>query len=282
VKYRRISTRPDRTTEPHSRIPDSIYSVLSAFTAYEVKLWIALKAREWRKDGTRRGFVKKSLNRIARDIGISRAAAQRAFRGLKGKGLAEWAGFGIRLLEPDFTTGFTTGFTTEELRRRRPSARPGVAVSKAVSDRSGRPATTVIPFPPNESGCGRSVLTIRHARNEPAHAVDTREVPDNNALNGGARVRKKLPRAPAEAQSQRKDGANMRDEKDSSDELDERPLSREEMHEALRRVHERANTSAAQAAAAREDEKAAERQKQSDRLEFLRKQAAELKKGESP
>ena len=74
----------------------------------------------------------------------------------------------------------------------------------------------------------------------------------------------------------------MRDEKDSSDELDERPLSREEMHEALRRVHERANTSAAQAAAAREDEKAAERQKQSDRLEFLRKQAAELKKGESP
>lgn len=277
MKYRRNPARRDRSTEPHSRIPDSIYSVLSSFKPYELKLWLALKSREWRKDGSRRGLVKKSLNRIARDIGMSRDAAQRAFRLLKDKELVEWAGFGIRLLEPDFTKGFTTALTTEDHRRRRPSRRPGVAVSKAVSDRSQRPATTVIPFPGNESGCGRSVLTIRRARDEPTHAVDAPKGYADNAPRKSARGYARGSAAlSSNTRSQRKDKAEMVDETDSTETLDVIPLDREAAFELLKKVRARAEAAADEAAAKREADRAAVRQKEADRIAELKRQGAEL------
>lgn len=278
MKYRRSSNRPDRQTEPHSRIPDSIYfDVLPFLTGSEVKLWMALKSREWRKDGTRRGLVKKSLNRIASDIRMSRTAVQRAFAGLRKKGVAEWAGYGIRLLEPSFTTAVTTGFTTEDHRLRRPTNGPGVARKWAVSDRHYGPAATVIPFSPNESGCGRSDLTIRRARDEPTHAVDVPNVPAYQALRRSARASARSSRAlPDNSHSSGKDKAEMPDENNSNEKLDATPLDRETMRKLLQQVRARAEAAADEGAAKREASIAASRQKDTDRRAELRRQADEL------
>lgn len=278
MKYRRSSTRRDRSTEPHSRIPDAIYfDVLPFLNGNEVKLWLALKSREWRKDGTRRGLVKKSLNRIAADIKMNRSSLQRAFRGLKKKALVEWAGFGIRLLEPNFTTAVTTGFTTETFRRRRPLDEPGVAQIAASTGRLLRPGTTVIPFRGNESGCGRSDLTIRRARDEPARAVDTRNDFDHHASRGSARASAQGSGALLEnAHSKRKDSAEMREENNSRDELDVRPLDRETMHELLKKIRARAEAAADEGAAKRDADKALEWKKDADRRAELRRQAEEL------
>jgi hypothetical protein len=287
MKYRRTSKRPDRTTEPHSRIPDAIYfDVLPYLTGSETKLWLALKSREWRKDGTRRGIVRKSLNRVALDIRMSRDSVQRAFSGLRKKGVAEWAGFGIRLLEPSFTTAVTTGFTTEEHRRRRPEIRPGVAGKQAASDRSFRPATTVIPFSPNESGCGRSVITIRRARDEPTHAVDLRNDSADPASRQSARASARSSRAlPDNSHSSGKDKAEVLDETNPSAELDAKPLDRETMHRLMREIRARAEAAAEEGAAKRDAGIAAERKKDADRRAELKRQAEELlaaEKGELP
>jgi hypothetical protein len=287
MRYGRTSKRPDRTTEPHSRIPDAIYfDVLPFLTGYETKLWLALKSREWRKDGTRRGLVKKSLNRIAKDIRMSRTTTQRAFSGLRKKGVAEWAGFGIRLLEPSFTTAVTTGFTTEEHRRRRPRNGPGVAHRWAGSGVIPRPATTVIPFSPNESGCGRSVITIRRARDEPTHAVDVRSVSVNHASRKSARASARSSRAlPDNSHSSGKDKTEVSDETNSSAELDARPLDRETMHALMRKIRARAEAAAEEGAAKRDAGIAAERKKDADRRAKLKRQAEELlaaEKGETP
>jgi hypothetical protein len=287
MRHQRTSKRPDRTTEPHSRIPDAIYfDVLPFLTAYETKLWLALKSREWRKDGTRRGFVKKSLNRIASDIRMSRSTVQRAFSGLRKKGVAEWAGFGIRLLEPSFTTAVTTGFTTEEHRRRRPRNGPGVAHGWAGSGVILRPATTVIPFTPNENGCGRSVITIRRARDEPTHAVDVRGDSANPASRRSARASARSSRAlPDNSHSSGKDKAEVPDETIPSNKLDARPLDRETMHRLMREIRARAEAAAEEGAAKRDAGIAAERKKDADRRAELKRQAEELlaaEKGETP
>jgi hypothetical protein len=287
MRYRRTSKRPDRTTEPHSRIPDAIYfDVLPYLTSHETKLWLALKSREWRKDGTRRGFVKKSLNRIASDIRMSRSTVQRAFSGLQKKGVAEWAGFGIRLLEPSFTTAVTTGFTTEEHRRRWPTGGPGVAHGWAGSGVTRGPATTVIPFSPNESGCGRSVTTIRRARDEPTHAVDVPNVPANPASRRSARASARSSRAlPDNSHSSGKDKAEVPDETILSNELDARPLDRETMHRLMREIRARAEAAAEEGAAKRDAGIAAERKKDAARRAELKRQAEELiaaEKGETP
>jgi hypothetical protein len=287
MKYRRTSKRPDRTTEPHSRIPDAIYfDVLPYLTSHETKLWLALKSREWRKDGTRRGFVKKSLNRIASDIRMSRSTVQRAFSGLQKKGVAEWAGFGIRLLEPSFTTAVTTGFTTEEHRRRWPTGGPGVAHGWAGSGVTRGPATTVIPFSPNESGCGRSVTTIRRARDEPTHAVDVPNVPANPASRRSAGASARSSRAlPDNSHSSGKDKAEVPDETILSNELDARPLDRETMHRLMREIRARAEAAAEEGAAKRDAGIAAERKKDAARRAELKRQAEELiaaEKGETP
>jgi hypothetical protein len=287
MRYRRTSKRPDRTTEPHSRIPDAIYfDVLPYLTSHETKLWLALKSREWRKDGTRRGFVKKSLNRIASDIRMSRSTVQRAFSGLQKKGVAEWAGFGIRLLEPSFTTAVTTGFTTEEHRRRWPTGGPGVAHGWAGSGVTRGPATTVIPFSPNESGCGRSVTTIRRARDEPTHAVDVPNVPANPASRRSARASARSSRAlPDNSHSSGKDKAEVPDETIPSNELDARPLDRETMHRLMREIRARAEAAAEEGAAKRDAGIAAERKKDAARRAELKRQAEELiaaEKGETP
>jgi hypothetical protein len=283
MKYRRTSKRPDRTTEPHSRIPDAIYfDVLPYLTGSETKLWLALKSREWRKDGTRRGIVKKSLNRIASDVRMSRESVQRAFRGLKTKGLAEWAGFGIRLLEPSFTTAVTTGFTTE-----RPAGKqPGVAGIPPSAGLDSRPAKALIPFPPNTMGCGRSVYTIRRARDEPAHAVDVRNDSANHASRRSARASARSSRAlPDNSHSSGKDKAEVPDETNPSAELDARPLDRETMHRLMREIRARAEAAAEEGAAKREAGIAADRKKDAERRAALRRQAEELlaaEKGETP
>jgi hypothetical protein len=287
MKYRRTSKRPDRTTEPHSRIPDAIYfDVLPYLTSSETKLWLALKSREWRKDGTRRGIVKKSLNRIALDIRMSRPTVQHAFSGLREKGVAEWAGFGIRLLEPSFTTAVTTGFTTEEHRRRRPKNVPGVARKLAASDCISWPATTVIPFTPNENGCGRSVITIRRARDEPTHAVDLRDDSADPASRKSARASARSSRAlPDNSHSSGKDKAEVPDETILSNELDARPLDRETMHRLMREIRARAEAAAEEGAAKRDAGIAAERKKDAARRAELKRQAEELiaaEKGETP
>ena len=107
--------RNGRATEPHVRIPDAFYDqVLPELSPYAVKLWLALKCREWRKDG--RGRVRKSsLRQVAREIRMPLTTTQRAFEELAKKGLAERASGGvIRVISPDFTMPFTTGFTTYE------------------------------------------------------------------------------------------------------------------------------------------------------------------------
>ena len=68
----------------------------------------------------------------------------------------------------------------------------------------------------------------------------------------------------------------MRDENDSSEKLNARPLDREAMRALLRKVRERAAAAADEGAAKREASIAAGRQKDADRLAELKRQADEL------
>jgi hypothetical protein len=282
MKYRRNPQRRDRASEPHVRIPDSIYGALASFGPYELKLWIALKSKEWRKDGTRKGLVKKSLNRIARDIGMSRYQVQTSFKKLKGMGLVEWSGFGIRLLELDFTTAFTTPITTSVHRRGRPTTRPGVASLCASDGRQRRPGATVIPFESNEFGCGRSVLTIRSSRGAPSApgtTVDVPGVPAYHASRESARASARSSGAlPASAHSKRKSEASAGEKPSPAPAPDERPLSREEARKYLESVFARAD----QANASRALERDREREKHEARKRELLQQAAELAAAEKP
>ena len=276
MKYRRTSTRPDRTTAPHSRIPDAIYTdVLPFLTGFEVKLWMALKSREWRRDGTRRGVVKKSLNQIAKDVRMSRNGTQRAFAGLRKKGLAEWAGFGIRLLEPDFTTAITTGFTTPGVA----PLGPGVALKGAEGGPPVGRVRHLIPFPSTCLGVGDPLLRSGPRGQSPARTVDVPNVPAYHVSRRSARASARSSRAlpdNSHSHSSGKDKAGMRDENDSSEKLDARPLDREAMRALLRKVRERAAAAADEGAAKREASIAADRQKDTNRLAELRRQADEL------
>lgn len=299
------SRRGDRPTVPHSRIPDAVYyEVLPYLNGNEVKLWLALKSREWRKDGSRKGVIRKSLRRLAKDIAMAETCARRAFHGLRQKGLAEWAGPGIRLLEPAFTTAITTGFTTKggsehqaKLRRQRRRGAPNSADRCAAS---GAP-TGVIPFPTNQLTHGRSDLTIRHpsAPSGALDAVESREAPESRAPSG-ARVRLKGSRAPSSRDGGGKEpsvetervekyrrcrcGAVLDEEDEErcwrcrrrSGELEVSPLGRDEAARLLGRLREEAASGTEMLRRPKEEQ----RRREAERKEELRRQARELQEGE--
>lgn len=274
MKHRRTPTRRDRSGEPHSRIPDAIYfDVLPFLSGNETKLWLALKSREWRKDGTRRGIVKKTLNRIAKDVRMSRGTTQRAFQALRKKGLAEWAGFGIRLLEPDFTTAFTTGFTTPGVAQ----YGPGVAQKQPGA---GSPVGRVQHLnlvPPIGLGVGDPILRSGPRGRSPARTVDVLSVPAYHASRRSARASARSSRAlPDNSHSSGKDKAEVSDETTSSEKLDARPLDRETMHELMKKIRARAEAAAEEGAAKRQASIALDRKKEADRVAELKRQAEEL------
>lgn len=282
MKYRRTSNRRDRSQTPHSRIPDAIYfDVLPFLTGNETKLWLALKSREWRKDGTRRGIVKKSLNRIAGDISMTRGTLQRAFKGLRKKGVVEWAGFGIRLLEPDFTTAFTTAFTTPGVAQ----YGPGVAHQRASAGSPLGRGRHLIPFPATGLGVGDPLLRSGTRGQSPARTVDGRSDSANPASRRSARASARSSRAlPDNSYSSGKDKAKVPDETSSSEKLDARPLDRETMHELMKQIRKRAEAAAAEGAVKREARIALEQKKEFERREELKRQAEELlaaEKGEN-
>lgn len=98
AQKKRVATRRDRPEKPHSRLADFIYDEMSDFTSHEGWLYIALLTRAWRRDGPNRGKVRKSLKRIARDIGMPWSTARKAMGGLVNKGFAERKGVDIKVL----------------------------------------------------------------------------------------------------------------------------------------------------------------------------------------
>jgi hypothetical protein len=267
-KQRSLTRRTDRPTEPHSRIPDAIYfGLLPYLTAHEVKLWIALKSREWRKGGARKGSVRKSLNRIAKDIGMPRATAQRAMAGLRLKGLSEWNGWGIRVKELDFTTAFTTGVTTDT----RPHLGQGWPLMGRSRPHMGQEGH-LVPFPLNGLDHGRSVLTIRSASEASSPTVDA---PDDNATRarrGKARASAPSSRALPAKTNSRKEGTTVNDEDRCSSTLASRPLTKAEAKAVLARIEELADA----AALSRRTPKVERERREQERRDWLRKQAAEL------
>lgn len=263
TKRRTPTRRTDRPTEPHSRIPDAIYfGLLPYLTAYEVKLWVALKSREWRKGGARKGSVRKSLNRIAKDIGMSRVTAQRAMKGLVAKGLTEWNGWGIRVMEWDFTTSFPTPVTTDT----RPHMGQGWPIRGRSRPHMGQECH-LVPFPSKRLDHGRSDLTIRSASEASSPTVDASTVPTNPASRRKARASARSSRA-LPANNPRKETRRVNDD-------DERPLSKTEAKTALERIYAAADS----AELARRTPKEERARRERERIEWLRRQAAELQEG---
>jgi hypothetical protein len=282
-KRRSPNRRADRPGEPHSRIPDAIYyELLPYVTPAELKLWIALKSREWRKDGTRKGLVRKSLNRIAKDIAMSRATTQRAFHGLRLKGLAEWTGAGIRLLEPRFTTAITTGIPTSDTKRgqrNKIESGPYMAGGGPLVGRrwpAGGPAGHLFPFPTNEINHGRSDLTIRHASVASSRAVDATNDDESRAPRGKARASARSSRALQRKSSTSSGGKECEIVNDR-----DRPLTREEARAVLATVKREAFQAAERGNAKLCAEREAQEKRELDRRDALRRQAAELQQEET-
>lgn len=276
-KRRSPNRRNDRPGEPHSRIPDAIYyELLPYVTPIELKLWLALKSREWRKDGTRKGLIRKSLRRISNDIAMPWSTTRKAFNGLRLKGLAEWAGAGIRLLEPRFTTSIPTGVTTSvPSGGRRTLGESGHMVPRGGHHRTQRWAPNaqeghLVPFPSNGIDHGRSDLTIRHASVASSRAVDVPNGNDSRAHREDARASARGSRALSRESSKRKERGTVQEE--------ERPLTREEARAALAKVKLAALAAAEDGTAKLRAQRDEQDKREHERRELLRQQAAELGK----
>lgn len=262
---RTLTRRNDRPGEPHSRIPDAVYFELLPFlTGNEVKLWLALKSRVFRKaTGERRGLVRRSLNRIAQDIRMPRATAQRAFSKLRSKHLAEWTGLGIRVLEPAFTTAVITDVTTQP----GPlwaTPRPTMGRTRPTMGQEGQ----LVPFSRNRLDHGRSDLTNRSASGASSPTVEPSTVPTKRASPGSARASARRSRALPPA----KEKPEVQNNQEGENNEERRPLSREEAKRVLQQVHEIADA----AELARRTPKQERERRERERVELLRRQAAEL------
>lgn len=105
-------SREDRPGSPHVRIPDEFYKLLGFFAPREVTLLLAILCQTWRKEGRRKGEVRKSLRRIARDIRMSWAVAQRACQALRDKGFVSIRNGKLYVDCDPFATALATAFAT--------------------------------------------------------------------------------------------------------------------------------------------------------------------------
>ena len=277
--------RDDRPSEPHVRIPDSFYDAMRFITPYETTLWLALKTREWRKDG--KGYVRKpSLRRIARDIGMPNGTAQRAFQGLRLKGMAEQLPNGaIRVLTPDFTTLLTTPFTTEVTKKGQRT--DGENDPGGVSDCTrggqywprGGHDHLLYPTKQMELTLGRSVKDPVRAprKNRRARTVDTTSQKKGKRLGQSARL---SPSAVDAAEPSKTKAKESEDTMSKPDEISVQGMDRKTALELLgkirREAFEHADEAERQVAAKRRKHREAAHEAEEERREVLRRQAAEL------
>lgn len=276
TKRRTPTRRNDRQTEPFCPVPDAFYQVLEHLSPWETKLWLALRLRAWRKGGARKGVIRKTLNRVANDIGMARSSAQKAFRGLREKGLAEWNGHGVRLTELDFTTAFTTAFTMKV--QKRTDGESGHVVAGGGHQitrkwpRGGRQGD-LVPFPSNRLDHGREDL-IDGTRGAPKRA---RAYVDRSSPKQTSTTEDRAPLTPSG------DGARphaKRKEKDdvsnNDDDLTVREMPRDAAIELLRKIKARALAAADEGTAKLKVERDARREKEEQRKAELRQQARDI------
>lgn len=277
TERRSPTRRKDRQSEPHVRIPDSFYErVLPYLTSHEAKLWLALKTREWRKDG--RGYVRKpSLRRISKDIHMPLGTAHRAFRGLCSKGLAEHMSNGaIRVLEPDFTTPFTTPFTTEVQETGQRKLFESVPGWNAPRSRVERKRSRVerlqglSGFEKNALTHGRTVTGsgARRAQKRRARSVDTESQSEQLTDEDRARL---TPRGSDARPLENKESKTMNDE----DEL-VKDMPREKAVNVLKNIKAKILRNANEGIESIDQQKTEKQVREDERREFLRQQATEL------
>lgn len=277
----RTPARRDRSTLPHSRIPDAVYHVLAELTPYETKLWLALRCRAWRKPGSRRGVVRKTLRRIAKDIAMPWGTTQRAFNGLRSKGFAEWCGEGIRLLELDFTTALTTGFTTKDDRRIDSESGPTRATPGPTRARKwphqGQEGQLVA-FPSNGLNPGRDDLieTVRGARQARPRTVERSSQAQDLTTEDRAPLTPSGDGARLSRKPQKENNDVMTDD---DDDLTVRDMPHDEAIELLRKIKARAMAAADEGTAKIQRDRDAQREREEKRKDELRQQARELEKG---
>lgn len=234
-------TRRDRPTQPFSKLPDAVYSqILPYLTPYEFTLLIALKCQAWRKDGSKKGVIRKSLRRISKDIRMAWSTTWRAFEGLHEKGFVRADRYGIRLLDPDFTRPITTAITTTVQKGgQRIKSESGPTRARGGPTRARKwphqgQEGHLVPFPVNALDHGRDDLkeTARDpagsrateiVKNSPA-SVPTVTAPPSVQDYGGRSARK----------AHRKE-SQVQEPKDSS-EIATRDLPRDEAAALLMRI----------------------------------------------
>jgi len=109
-------------------VPINFYYILKDMNGSEVKLWLAFRLLAWRTEvsernpkGPKKGAIEKSLRQIGREIDMHRSTVCYNMKKLLKKGLVRWGQRGVYLTErmniDYFDTGFDTAIDTKTPKR---------------------------------------------------------------------------------------------------------------------------------------------------------------------